>query len=190
MADERNRRKPLEGHHVNPATNRVEGTEEVCVPIKSDRDIITARQRGKELAARAGFSSTDLTLIATAISELARNIVLYAKSGETAMKPLQQGKRKGIAVEARDEGPGIPDISRALQDGFSTSRSLGLGLPGVRRLMDAFEIISEVNHGTTIRVEKWTIPAGGQLAAATPPERRNPLDQKPVVRHRRRKKPN
>jgi serine/threonine-protein kinase RsbT len=130
------------------------------VPIKSDRDIIIARQRGKEMAASIGFSSTDLTLIATAISELSRNIVLYAKSGEIALKPLRQGDRKGIRVVARDEGPGIPDISRALQDGFSTSRSLGLGLPGVRRLMDAFEVISEVNHGTTVTVKKWTMPRG------------------------------
>jgi serine/threonine-protein kinase RsbT len=127
------------------------------VPIKSDRDIIIARQRGKEMGASIGFSSTDLTLIATAISELARNIVLYAQTGEIVMKPLRQGDRKGITVVARDEGPGIPDIPRALQDGFSTSRSLGLGLPGIRRLMDAFEIVSEVNHGTTVTVKKWTI---------------------------------
>ena len=76
------------------------------------------------------------------------------------MKPIRQGDRKGITVVARDEGPGIPDISRALQDGFSTSRSLGLGLPGVRRLMDAFEVVSEVNRGTTVTVKKWTIPRG------------------------------
>jgi serine/threonine-protein kinase RsbT len=184
VADERNRKRAIEGSRVFPAANRADGTEEVCVPIKSHRDIITARQRGKELAARTGFSSTDLTLIATAISELARNIVLYAKTGEITLRPTQQGERKGITVEARDEGPGIPDVSRALQNGFSTSRSLGLGLPGVRRLMDGFEVISAVNHGTTVRVKKWTIPAGGQLAVAVPPERRNPMDQKPVVRDR------
>ena len=104
-----------------------------------------------------GFSDTDLTLIATAISELARNIVLYAKSGEIALKAVQQGDKRGIAVTAVDDGPGIPDISRALQDGYSTSRSLGLGLPGVRRLMDEFEITSEVSRGTTVTVKKWAL---------------------------------
>jgi serine/threonine-protein kinase RsbT len=129
----------------------------VGVPIKSNRDIIVARQRGRELAAQLGFSDTDLTLIATAISELARNIVLYAKSGEIVLMSIQQGDKKGIAVVAQDEGPGIPDIRRALDDGYSTSRSLGLGLPGVRRLMDEFEITSEVNCGTTVTVRQWTV---------------------------------
>jgi serine/threonine-protein kinase RsbT len=132
-------------------------TREGIVPIKSDRDIIVARQRGRELAAELGFSDTDLTLIATAISELARNIVLYAKSGEIALKALQQGDKRGIAVTALDDGPGIPDIRRALQDGYSTSRSLGLGLPGVRRLMDEFEITSEVSRGTTVTTKKWAL---------------------------------
>ncbi len=104
-----------------------------------------------------GFSSTDLTLIATAISELARNIVLYAKSGEIHLSSIEHGDKRGIAVVARDEGPGIPDIRRALQDGYSTSRSLGLGLPGVRRLMDEFEIVSEVNRGTRVTVKKWRL---------------------------------
>lgn len=132
--------------------------EEVAIPINSDRDIITARQKGKELALSLGFSSTDLTLIATAISELARNIVLYAQTGEIVVKPVRQGELQGMAVVARDEGPGIRDVSRALQDGFSTSRSLGLGLPGVRRLMDTFELVSEVDRGTTVTVKKWTLP--------------------------------
>ena len=158
MADDRSRKSSINGSRHHPVRYRTEDTEGVCVSIKSDRDIIIARQRGKELAASLGFSSTDLTLIATAISELSRNIVLYAKTGEITMKPIRQGERKGITVVARDEGPGIPDVSRALQDGFSTSRSLGLGLPGVRRLMDAFEVFSVVNHGTTVTVKKWTLP--------------------------------
>ena len=107
--------------------------------------------------AELGFSGTDLTLIPTAISELARNIVLYAKSGEIILSPIQRGDRKGISVVAQDEGPGIPDLRRALQDGYSTSRSLGLGLPGVRRLMDEFEIVSEVNRGTKVTVKKWRL---------------------------------
>ena len=140
------------------ARNRTPDPEGVCLSIKSDRDIITARERGRELASSIGFSSTDLTLIATAISELSRNIVLYAKTGEITLKPIRQGERRGIMVVARDEGPGIPDVSRALQDGFSTSHSLGLGLPGVRRLMDAFDVVTGVNQGTTITVKKWTTP--------------------------------
>lgn len=135
-------------------TRKTAGREE-CIPINCDLDIIVARQRGRELVAEMGFSATDLTLIATAISELARNIVLYAKSGEIVLTSIQHGDRKGIAVMARDDGPGIPDIHRALQDGYSTSRSLGLGLPGVRRLMDEFEIVSEVNRGTRVTVKKW-----------------------------------
>jgi serine/threonine-protein kinase RsbT len=133
---------------------------EVYVPINSDRDIILARQKGRDLAVRQGFSPTDLTLIATAISELARNIVLYADSGEIVLKPLQQGEKRGISVVARDAGPGIADVERSLQDGYSTSRSLGLGLPGVRRLMDAFEIHSQLNQGTTVMAKKWTTPRG------------------------------
>jgi serine/threonine-protein kinase RsbT len=160
VADDRSRKSSINGSRHLPNRNRTEDTEEVSVSIKTDRDIIAARQRGKELAARQGFSSTDLTLIATAISELARNIVLYARSGEIMMKPVRQGDRRGIMVVARDEGPGIPDISRALQDGFSTSGGLGLGLPGIRRLMDAFDVVSGVNRGTSVTVKKWTIPRG------------------------------
>lgn len=143
------------GFHSTSAPNRADAKDGISVLIHSDRDIITARQKGKELASKLGFSYTDLTLIATAISELARNIVLYAKSGEIILKVVQQGERKGLGVTARDEGRGIPDIQRALQDGFSTSQSLGLGLPGVRRLMDEFDISSEVDRGTTVTVKKW-----------------------------------
>jgi serine/threonine-protein kinase RsbT len=141
---------------ASPSSNsRRPASGDECIPIKSDLDIVVARQRGRELVAGMGFSTTDLTLIATAISELARNIVLYAKSGEIVLSSIHQGDKKGIVVVARDEGPGIPDVRRALQDGYSTSRSLGLGLPGVRRLMDEFEIVSEVNRGTRVTVKKW-----------------------------------
>jgi serine/threonine-protein kinase RsbT len=169
VADDRNRRSSTNGGNSHPVRNRMEDAEHVCVPIKSDRDIIIARQKGKELAARLGFSNTDLTLIATAISELARNIVLYAKSGEVTLKSIRHGERKGITVVARDAGPGIPDVSRALQDGFSTSRSLGLGLPGVRRLMDAFEVVSAINQGTTVTVKKWMLSRGESSAGRSLP---------------------
>lgn len=131
--------------------------QEITVPVNADIDIVTARQKGRELARDLGFTSTDLALIATAISELARNIILYANSGEILLSVVENGTRRGLKVVARDDGPGIPDIERALEEGFSTSRSLGLGLSGVRRLMDEFDIVSEVGNGTTVTVKKWRL---------------------------------
>ncbi|MBW8815765.1 MAG: anti-sigma regulatory factor [Caulobacterales bacterium] len=129
--------------------------DERRVPIDRDVDIVTARQLGRELAAEAGFTGSDLTLIATAISEVARNIVVYAERGEIRLGRTDRNGREGIEVVAADEGPGIPDIQQAMQDGFSTGRSLGLGLPGARRLMDEFEIVSEVGKGTVVTMRKW-----------------------------------
>jgi serine/threonine-protein kinase RsbT len=129
--------------------------DEVCVPVSSEIDIVTARQKGRELAARLGFSNTELTLIATAISEVVRNIVEYAKRGELCLNIVQQGNKRGIVIIASDKGPGIPNIKLAMQDGYSTKHSLGLGLPGAKRLMDEFEIISEVGKGTKITMKKW-----------------------------------
>jgi serine/threonine-protein kinase RsbT len=128
---------------------------ETKVPISSDADIVVARQKGRELAGQLGFSSTDSTLIATAISELARNIVLYAKHGEIVLSAIHNGGKSGIVVVAQDEGPGIPNVEQAMQGGYSTSRSLGLGLPGVKRLMDQFEILSKLGKGTIVTVRKW-----------------------------------
>jgi serine/threonine-protein kinase RsbT len=128
---------------------------EAVVPIKTDIDIVAARQKGRELATVMGFVSTDSTLLATAISELARNIIRYAKNGEILIASVQSGDRVGITVVARDNGPGIPNISLAMQDGFSTSGGLGLGLPGVKRLMDEFHLVSDVNKGTTVTIKKW-----------------------------------
>jgi serine/threonine-protein kinase RsbT len=129
--------------------------EETNVAVESDTDIVTARQRGRALAAKLGFSSSELTLIATAISELARNIILYAKRGKITLRLIERGDQGGIVVRACDQGPGIPDIRRVLQGGFSTSRSLGLGLSGVKRLMDEFEIESKVGSGTSVIARKW-----------------------------------
>jgi serine/threonine-protein kinase RsbT len=129
--------------------------DEVCVPVDRDADIVAARQKGRELAAAVGLAGSDLTLIATAISELARNIISYAQHGEITLRAVQQNGRRGIIVVARDKGPGIPDIALAMQDGFSTGKSLGLGLPGAKRLMDEFEIQSVVGEGTTITMRKW-----------------------------------
>jgi serine/threonine-protein kinase RsbT len=129
--------------------------DESRVLVSTDTDIVLARQKGRALAVTLGFSASDATLVATAISELARNIVLYAGQGEIILKRLDHGDRTGVSVVARDEGPGIPDIDHAMQDGYSTSGRLGLGLPGVRRLMDEFEIVSEVGKGTCVTVRKW-----------------------------------
>jgi serine/threonine-protein kinase RsbT len=128
---------------------------EIHVPINSDQDIVTARQKGRSLAAALGFSSGDATLIATAISELARNIVTYARAGEIRITMINGSARQGIQLVAHDDGPGIADIPQALRDGFSTSGSLGLGLPGVMRLVDEFEIVSAENRGTTVTAKKW-----------------------------------
>jgi len=128
---------------------------EIRVSINSDQDIVSARQKGRMMASELGFSPGDATLIATAISELARNIVSYARKGQITLKMVNSLNRQGILVVAADDGPGIADIRQALRDGFSTSGSLGLGLPGVRRLMDEFEINSEPGRGTIVTVKKW-----------------------------------
>ncbi|MGR4862341.1 anti-sigma regulatory factor [Caulobacter sp. LARHSG274] len=129
--------------------------EEMRVAVSRDADIVTARQLGRELAAKVGFVGSDLTLIATAISEVARNIISYADNGEILLGATSRDGREGLVVVAQDHGPGIPDIELAMRDGYSTGRSLGLGLPGARRLMDEFEIVSELGRGTTVTMRKW-----------------------------------
>jgi serine/threonine-protein kinase RsbT len=131
--------------------------EEIKVQIQSDQDIVVARHKGRSLAEALNFSSGEATLIATAISELARNIVTYAKRGVIRLQALNGAARRGIRVVARDDGPGIADIEQALRDGFSTSGSLGLGLPGVRRLVDEFQIESKRDRGTTVTITKWKV---------------------------------
>jgi len=123
--------------------------------ITSASDIIVAREVGRKIGKELNFSLTDLTIIATVISELARNIIVFAKQGNIVVETIRQGKKIGIGITAIDKGPGIPDIFLAMQDGYSTGRGLGLGLPGVRRLMDEFEIFSETGNGTKVSVKKW-----------------------------------
>lgn len=123
--------------------------------IERDVDVVTARQEGRALALLLGFSSGDATVVATAISELARNIVLYAKGGEIVITLAEQGSRRGLKITARDEGTGIRDVERVLRRGYSTSGGLGLGLPGVRRMMDEFELVSQSGKGTVVTVKKW-----------------------------------
>lgn len=128
---------------------------ELIVPIKAHVDVVLARQKVRGLVSGLRFSGSELTLIATAISEVARNIITYAGSGEIVLRVVQRGQRRGGLVIARDRGPGIADIERAMGDGYSTSRGLGLGLPGSKRLMDEFELVSEVGKGTEITMTKW-----------------------------------
>jgi serine/threonine-protein kinase RsbT len=125
------------------------------IGVESDADIVAARQAGRLLAEALGFSVTVGTFIATAISEVARNITAYSRRGSIVITALEEPGRRGIEIVATDEGPGIADVERAMQDGFSTSGGMGLGLPGARRLMDDFVVESTVGAGTTVTMRKW-----------------------------------
>lgn len=127
-----------------------------CVNIKKEWDIVGARQVGRDIAKKTGFGTVDQARIATAISELARNIYLYAGNGKVCFEVIENINKKGIRMIAIDAGPGIHDISQAMEDGYTTSGGLGAGLPGVRRLMDEFDIRSEEGNGTEIKAVKWT----------------------------------
>ena len=163
--DRRRQREVDAGHHLlecdlcarlsQPLMERAAPRDdELRIPIRADADIVAARQAARGLAARLGFSPTDLTLIATAVSEVARNIVRFAESGELVIE-LVERPRRGVRVVAIDVGPGISDVDKALSDGYSTYNGLGLGLPGARRLMDEFELVSKVGAGTTVTMTKW-----------------------------------
>jgi len=131
--------------------------DEIRVPITSDSDMVPARAQGRALATKLGFSRTDATLIATAISEIARNIVVHVGNGEILLQPMYEDGRYGLLVVAQDTGPGIPDIDAALDHGFASGKGLGLGLPGARRLMDEFHVASELGKGTTVTMKKWRV---------------------------------
>lgn len=124
-------------------------------PITHDPDIVVTRQNGRQLAQEMGFTPVEATMIATAISEVARNILLYAGTGEVLIEAAEQDGRRGLRIVARDEGPGITDTAQALQDGFSTGAGLGLGLPGARRLMDELDLASTPGQGTTVTMARW-----------------------------------
>jgi serine/threonine-protein kinase RsbT len=129
--------------------------EGTLIAIANDVDIVEARMAARALAAQLGFNGADLVMIATAVSEVARNIIEYAKPGEVLISVISNGAKRGLEVIARDQGPGIADIALAMEDGYSTARGLGLGLPGSRRLMDEFHVDSKVGRGTTITMKKW-----------------------------------
>lgn len=130
---------------------------EIEIPIASEADIVVARQAGRAMANELGFSLTDATLIATAISEVARNITTYARRGIVTCETIESNGARGLLVVAEDDGPGISDIDLAMQDGFSTGQGMGLGLPGAKRLMDEFEIESEPGEGTRVVMRKWLV---------------------------------
>jgi serine/threonine-protein kinase RsbT len=129
--------------------------DEVRVAITTDADLVTARAEGRAMAERLGFPRPDPTLIATAISEVARNIVVHVGRGEIVLQPFEDANRYGVVVIAIDEGPGIRDVEAAVRDEYSGKGGLGLGLPGARRLMDDFEITSSADSGTTVTMRKW-----------------------------------
>ncbi|MBM7554396.1 anti-sigma regulatory factor [Thalassobacillus pellis] len=126
-----------------------------CVNIKKEWDIVGARQLGRDIAKKIGFGTVDQARIATAISELARNIYLYAGDGKVCFEAIEDMNKRGLSIIAIDDGPGIEELSQVMEDGFSTSGGLGAGLPGVKRLMDEFDIVSEQGQGTEIKVVKW-----------------------------------
>jgi serine/threonine-protein kinase RsbT len=142
--------------YAAPRTNDTVPKEgDVHMRIQSSADIVTARRQGRAMASRAGFSNSNLTIIATAISEVARNIVEYAQEGEVTISLIEADHKQGIQIVLADQGPGIEDLSSVMRDGFSTGKGLGIGLPGARRLMDEFEIASEIGKGTTVTMKKW-----------------------------------
>ena len=150
---------PLSGRSGDDATTRI--------AVATDADVVLARQTGRELAGELGFSTTDGTVIATAISEVTRNIVKFAGTGEVRIGRLLEPTRCGLVVVARDAGPGIADLGLAISDGHSTYGGLGLGLPGCRRLMDEFVLESQEGKGTTVTMHKWrSARTGGRREAA------------------------
>ena len=137
---------------------RAIATTEVRLPIAGEGDIVAARQEARLIAKRLGFGLVDQSRIATAVSELARNVVRYATDGRgevTFRDLLEVPTQIGMEIVVRDAGPGIADIDRALRDGFSSGTGLGMGLPGTRRLVDEMQIESSVGAGTTVTIRKW-----------------------------------
>jgi serine/threonine-protein kinase RsbT len=123
--------------------------------IEDESDIVVVRQNAREVARNLNFGLVDQTRIITAASELARNIFLYASKGKVIIEEVFEGNKHGISLTFKDEGPGIEDVDLALENGYSKSKSLGLGLPGSKRLMDDFYITSTVGKGTTVIIKKW-----------------------------------
>ena len=130
-------------------------TESLHFQILNDLDIVMARVEGRNLARSLGFGVIDQARVATAISELTRNIVLYAGKGTVTLRPIETPQRRGLEIVCADSGPGIADVALVMREGYSSRRGLGMGLPGTRRLMDEFEIRSKPGQGTVITARKW-----------------------------------
>lgn len=131
-------------------------TEERSIPVHTDLDVVSARVEGRNLAKELGFGTIDQARIATAISELTRNVVLYAHEGKVTVRAIvSNDSRRGIEIVCEDKGPGIADVELVMQDGYSTSSGLGMGLPGTKRLMDEFKIETVLGVGTKVTVRKW-----------------------------------
>jgi serine/threonine-protein kinase RsbT len=140
---------------LGPGMERARVRSEALLPVANETDALSARDRGRELAVSVGLSPTDSASVAAAVSELVRNLITYATRGEVILRTLENERARGVEVIVIDEGPGIVDIEQALQERFSTSGGLGLGLPGVRRLMDEVQIASRLGRGTTVAIRKW-----------------------------------
>jgi serine/threonine-protein kinase RsbT len=125
------------------------------IPVNTEQDVVFFRQRLKEHATKIGMSVLNQTKLITASSELVRNILRYATKGEVTIEVVSQQTQVGIKVIFTDKGPGIPDINKAMQDGYSTEKSLGLGLPGAKRLVNFFDIKSDAESGTTVTIIRW-----------------------------------
>ena len=139
---------------------------ETQTAIRSSNDIVTARQHARATASGIGFNAADVTLIAAALCEVARNIVDHATHGELAIKVVAKNGRRGIQIIACDQGPGIADVDQAMRYGCSTRRGIGMGLPGARWLMDEFAVVSARGRGTMVTMTKWMPPAGAHACAA------------------------
>ena len=137
-------------------TRRHGAMNEIRIPIACDADAVTARQHGREAALRIGLSRSEATFVATAISEIARNITTHAGAGEILIHEIRDGDRVGMVVIARDDGPGIADVGAVLASDYASTAGLGLGLWGARQLMDEIEITSEPGKGTTVTMRKWS----------------------------------
>ena len=133
---------------MNPVT-------EGLVLIDSELDIVTIRKTARQACMSIGFGATDITRIVTAVSELARNIYSYAGKGMMRWHVLTKEGKRGLEFQFIDQGPGIQDIAKAMQPGYTTSRGLGMGLPGSKRLMDEMTVVSEVEKGTQVTIRKW-----------------------------------
>ncbi len=124
--------------------------------IVKDHDIVKVREYARDVASQIGFSTNERTLIATAVSEICRNVIEYAGEGKVIIQTVAKNPRTGISITVEDKGPGIEDVAKAMQDGYSTSRGMGVGLPGTKRIMDDFTIHSEAGKGTRVMMSKWT----------------------------------